>query len=253
MGKLTDRLKELSRGGSQPVGFAPAAPRPSPPAMLVMASVEMAEGEAASQAAQSEADAVLAPVGPATTDDTIRTLRNATRRTLMGAALTAGGKDIVDRLQRAGCDFVLLSNETLAADILTEERTDKVLEIEPAWSDIFVREIERLPVEAVLFRIMGGERLSLQQYLQCLRVASLARKPVLVMLPGSVGTEALQPLRDAGVSGVVVPVSSVKAFRSAARSLPPPRKPKERLDAILPMGLTAGRREPEEEDEPENA
>lgn len=249
MGKLADRLKEQARGGAQPMGFTPLAAPSAAPAMVVMAQVESGELEAVSQAVRTEADGVLVSVGPATPDQTLRAMRTAARQALWGGVLAVGTREAVERLQRAGCDFVVLGSGALPADILAEEKLDKVLEVDPEWSDVMVRGLEQLPLAAVAFRVVTGETMTIHRLLLCQRVVALTRKPVLAVLPPAVGPDQLLPLRDAGVSGIIVPAGAAREFRKAVRELPPPKRPRERLEAVLPLGLTVARREREEEEE----
>lgn len=248
MGKLADRIKAMARGAAPPIGFALAPPRAQPPSLLVAALLDATGGEGMAQAIQDGADVVLVPVGPATGEAALKAVRSALRQAMWGAVLEVGNKQDVERLQKAGCDFVVLRGGALSADVLSIEELDTLLEPDPAWEDTLLRGVEQLPVLAILYRVVA-EAVTIQQLLQVQRLVGLTRKPLLVVLPPTVSPQQLRPLRDAGVSGVVVPPASVKDFRAAVRDLPPPKKPKERAEVLLPLGLPPTQEEAEEEEE----
>ena len=248
MSKLSDRLKEVSSGVVRPLGFGLSVPRPQSLPLLLVALMDSLEQQIVSQVVKEGAEVVLAPAGPVTDEKTLKAMVSARDGALWGGVLEAGGRDEIERLERAGCDVVLLRSGALAADTLIPEKVDKLLEVDPAWPDILVRGLGQLPVAAAVFRIQAGETMSIQQLLQCQRIVGLAQKPILVTLPPTVGTEALALLRDAGVSGVMVAPGMVKDFRTALKELPP-RKPRERPDAVLPIGLLGSHEESEEDEE----
>ena len=249
MGKLADRLREIARGGTQPMGFAAGAVRSHAPRMLTATLLDVADAQAVSDVVQAGADAALIPVGAATGDEVLKAVATAGQRAMWGGVLAAGGRDEVERLQKARGDFVVLGSDSLGANALLPENIDKLLEVDIAWDDISLRGVEHLPVVAVLFRVLSPERLTIRHLLQCQKVVALTRKPVLAVLPPTVGIESLLLLRDTGIYGVVVPPPTVKDFRAAIRELPTPSQRQERLEATLPAGpQRALPTEPDEEE-----
>lgn len=249
MGKLADKLREIARGGAQPIGFAPMASRAQMPRMIVAAYLDAADGAALAEAIQNGADAVMVPVGPATTDDTLKAASAAGQRAMWGGILVVGGRDEVERLHKAKSDFVVLGSSSINANALLVDGVDKILEIDPSWDDVLLRTVEQLPITAILFRVLGAEDLTIQHILQCQKVVALARKPAFVLVPQSVGAGTLAVLRDAGVSGVVVSPHAVKDFRAAVHDLPPPKRREEHLDATLPGRAAAVSHDHDDEEE----
>ena len=249
MGKLADRLREIARGGTQPMGFAAGAVRSHAPRMLTATLLDVADAPAVAEVVQAGADAVLVPGGAATGDEVLRAVATAGQRAMWGGVLTVGGREEVERLQRARGDFVVLGSDSLGANALLAENIDKLLEVDPTWEDISLRGVEQLPVVAVLFRVVSAERLTIHHLLQCQRVVALTRKPVLAVLPPTVGIESLSLLRDAGIYGVVVAPPTVRDFRAAIRELPALKRGQERMEAMLPAGQPgAPYAEPDEEE-----
>ena len=69
MGKLADRLKEVTEGvvAGRPIGFRPAgAVQSKPLALALIAGLEVADRGAVETAVRDGAQGVLAPVGPST-------------------------------------------------------------------------------------------------------------------------------------------------------------------------------------------
>ena len=191
---------------------------------------------------------MLVGVGPATTDEALAAVHEAVGRLMWGGSVELGGRPEVQRLERAGCDLALLRNPGLQADALAPE-IDKILEVEEEWSDSLLRAVEALPVAAVLYRVNSVEHLTIQQLIELQRVVLLVRKPLIASLAPSIGPDSLRVLRDAGVAGIMVVPSKVKDFRSALRALPPPKKTRDKVDAIVPAAPTTHHDHGEEDDE----
>lgn len=231
------------------MGFALGTTRSHAPRMVTATLLDAADAQAVADVILAGADAVLVPVGAATGDEVLRAVATAGQRAMWGGVLAVGGREEVERLKKAKGDFVVLGSDTLGANALLAENIDKLLEVDPTWEDISLRGVEQLPVVAVLFRVVSAERLSIRHLLQCQRVVALTRKPVLAVLPPTVGIESLSLLRDAGIYGVVVPPPTVRDFRAAIRELPAPKRGQERMEAILPAGPQgASHAEPDEEE-----
>lgn len=252
MGKLADRIKGVLEGPPRPLGFRSGAVQARPPTMLLLASVGAGDTVAVADVMQAGAQGALVTVGPSTGAKALKDLATAAAGGIWGGVLEAGGKAEVQKLMDAGAHFVLFRSTGVAGDALDVEDFDKVLEVEEAWPDTLLRPVDRLPLEAALYRLPAGESLSIAQVLQCRRVIGLVGKPVLVALSPGTGPWVLTILRDAGVVGVVVPASAVTEFHDAIRDLPPVKKKKERMDATLPMGGRAVGQDHEEDDDDED-
>jgi len=247
MGKLADRLRELTERDARPLGFRAATVQTKAPQLLLLASIETADGDPVPEGAQG----LLAAAGPTATNTALEALAVSAGPGIWGGTLEAGGKVDVERLREAGAHFALLRNTSIAGDALEADDIDKVLEVDGAWPDMLLRTVQQLPIAAALYPLPVSQVLPLQQVLQCRRVATLVGKPLLAVLPPGLGTESLTLLRDAGVAGVVVPSAAVPEFHAAIRDLPPAKRERERMAAVLPVGGPALSHDEEEDDEEE--
>lgn len=235
MGKLADRLREVMERTARPIGFRSTAMQAKTAQLLLLASVDGGETEAASTAIRGGAHGVLATVGPGTEADALKDVGTAAAGGIWGGAMEAGGREEVDRLKLAGAHFALFRSTGVAGDALEVEDIDKVLEVDQAWPDMLLRSVAGLPVAAVLYRL-SVDGLTLQGLLQCRRVASLVGKPLLAAIPPGIEGASMTLLRDTGVDGVIVPAAAVPEFHAAIRDMPPPKKTKEHMDAVLGRG-----------------
>ena len=159
----------------------------------------------------------------------------------------------------SGCDFVIFSVEA-PLSLTKDEKMGKVLEVETGLSDILLRTIGDLPVDAVMALEKEVEEiLTLNRLMNLQRLIYLINKPLLVSVPLSFSTDELQALCDMGVKGVVVEVADAKAaekladLRQAIEKLkkPTPRK-KDKMSATVPhLQAEAPQVEEEEEEEEE--
>lgn len=249
MGKLADRLRDIMNRGVRPLGFAAAIAKPPSPLMLI-ASVS-GLGEEATKAETEGADAVLISASSRRGNRRGDQSR-AVGKALVGIEVKTVDKSALEALAKNGAAFAVLTAASTPAASLAVEGIDLALIVDPDWSDAVVRGVEQLSVAAVIYQPTSTTQLSIYDQLLCTRIIGLTRKPVLVVLPQAWGVEALAPLQDAGVMGVIVPADAVAIFRDGIKSLPAKRRPRDReeIAATLPHGgLTPSRDEDEEEEE----
>lgn len=231
MSKLIDKLRQTSRGSSQPLGFrgaaAPAAGT-SPTLVLIADLADAAPGTVADEEERAHAVLLSAPDSDATA---------SLGDVPWGASLTTGGEEELADLKSRGCDFVLFDPHSAPPALLREEDLGKVVQVDPSLADGLLRVIGRLAVDAVL--VDGDDQLSLHRLMVCQHVASLAHKPLVTRVPLDATAEALEELRDAGVAAVLVrpgarDKQALSRLRETVDSLPPPKRKKEKMDAVLP-------------------
>ncbi|MEK7215093.1 MAG: hypothetical protein AAB289_05825 [Chloroflexota bacterium] len=251
MSKFSDRVKELNQGAPRPMGFAPAAQRAVPLPLILFARADAGDIHAVTEAAYEGAEGVLVGVGPATTNEALEAIHEAVGRAMWGGSVEVGGRPEVERLEKAGCDLALLRNAGLEAGALSPE-IDKFLEVEQEWPDALLRAVDALPIAGVMYRVDSVEHLTIQQLIELQRVVLLVRKPLIASLAPSIAAGSVGALRDAGVAGIMVVPSKVRDFRAALRSLPPPKKPKERVDPLIPAAPTARHDHGEDEEDRAN-
>lgn len=255
MSSLLKRLERVSQGETTPVGFATAGRREKRPPMLLVAGISSAIVAATARAVNDGADALLIS-GDSFPGD-LGKLAEAAGEVPWGVWLQSLQPGDDERLQGAGCDFMILDMETAPASLLAKEDPGKVLAATPSLSDAVARAINGLPVEAILLSQQRGDEpsapLTVQRVLDCLRWKSLVPLPMLVKVSPDITGEELQSLRDAGVEAVIVTASGrgkdISQVRALINDLKPPRKrPGRKLEPFVPFGREAPPAAAEEED-----
>lgn len=230
MSKLVDKLNQVSRGSTQPIGFRTVS-TPKSPRMVLIAALNAGDASAAAVAKES-ADAVL-----------LRGAESQIAASLgeipWGVSLgEATDPDYIGALKGMGCDFLVFDTEKTPLALLKEEGLGKIAEIEPSLADGLIRAIGQLPIDAVL---VGGEpSLSVHRLMVCQHLANLVRKPLVALAPPGMSKQDLGELWEAGMAGVLVKVDGgakeeLSGLRQAIDALPlSRRKGKERAEALLP-------------------
>ncbi len=257
MSKLIDKLTKLAQTEQKPMGFMISKAAPEKPRMQLVARVTAEVLEKSAQSL-SAADAVILEVAKA---DDISALEKAVQvkdGPAAGARLKTASAGMLKKTLNSGLDFVVFSAEA-PLSLTKDEKLGKVLETEPGLSDILLRTIGDLPVDAVIAVEKEVEEiLSLKRLMDLQRLVYLINKPLLVSVPLSFSVEELQALCDMGVKGVVVDVVDNKSaekltdLRQVIEKLkkPTPRK-KDKMSATIPH-LQAEAPEEEEEQEEED-
>lgn len=228
MSKLLDKLNQVSRGSTQPMGFRKAATQKSP-RMVLIAALGEGDDRAAAEAKES-ADAVLI-------EGAGSQIASSLGEVPWGVSLAEVNEKELSQLKKTGCDFLVFDTEKAPLTLLEEEGLGKIAEVEPSLADGLIRAIGQLPIDAVL---VGGEvSLSVHRLMVCQHLANLVRKPLVVLAPLGMSKEDLNGLWEAGMSGVMVKVEGgakeeLSGLRQAIDTLPPSRRVKERVEASLP-------------------
>ncbi|MDO8579116.1 MAG: hypothetical protein Q7R50_08080, partial [Dehalococcoidales bacterium] len=153
-----------------------------------------------------------------------------------------GKNAAIPELVKAGCDFVVFSGSTVLTAAV-DEKTGKILEVEPSIADTMLRTTGSLPVDAVFINddSVGDGPLTWQHLMQFQRCAALLTKPLLAPVPADAGPEELKLLWEAGVVGAVVDTEGLspekfKALRNTIgdTKFPPRGRRREKIDATLP-------------------
>jgi hypothetical protein len=205
--------------------------------------VDVANGKSKSPLKETgKADALLVPIS-AVVDG----------KTISGVWLSTGDAGEVEKSIKAGVDFVVLpaSGEVLPPD----KKIGKILQVEAAISDILLRTVSALPVDAVLLKEEeNGLALTWKRLMMIHCYSSLAGKPLLIEVLPTITDNELQQIWEAGVSGVIVKTDAeqVEAVASNLRdvidklSFPSKRKQEKNM-AIVPH-IESKPEEPKEDD-----
>jgi hypothetical protein len=260
MSKLIEKLTKSRQAEPQPMGFmlSKAATEKSRLQLIAVITTEALEKYAQDIA---KADAVIFEIAKA---DDISSLEKAVQLKdgpTPGARLRTGSAGLLKKTLNAGCDFIIFTPQS-PFTVTKDEKLGRILELETGLSDVLLRTVGELPVDAVIaLEKAVEETLTVNRLMDLQRLLFLINKPLLVNIPPSFSTEELQALYDIGITGVIVEITGAKAaekladLRQAIENLKKtaPRK-KDKMSAILPRlqpEVPQAKEEEEEEEEEE--
>jgi hypothetical protein len=175
--------------------------------------------------------------------------------TITGMRLAMGDADEVEKAVKAGADFVILPvNGQVSAP---DKKLGKIIQLEDSITDIMLRAVSDLPLDAVFLAEDPGNSLALtwKRLMLIRRFAGLSGKPLLIEVLPTVTETDLQQIWDAGVCGVIVKTDAEQAeavtanLRKIIEKLTFPSKRKnEKNMAIVPV-VASATEEPKEDDD----
>ena len=235
MSEFVKKLEQSSRVKGRAIGFGVSA-KAKDASMMLVARLSQADASVVSQAVEGEADALLFDLADLTGH--IDALSKITRSIPWGVRLQTASTEEVRKLAEAGCDY-LVFDPSLSALILKSEKIGKVLEVDTALNDGLARTIAQTPID-VLFITEDSQvgPLTIAQLLDFRRICAFSGKIALASLPHDLSD--LEPLREAGVGGVVVwcdkdSKRKLAEVREAIAALPVSmKKGNEKIAPLLP-------------------
>lgn len=262
MSKFIDKLTKLARGGSQPIGFRA---KQELSAVLKMQLIARLSPENAKGLSDKLAGADAGLITVSETGQGIEILEELCvdyADILWGCWVAGASRAAIEKLTGAGGDFTVFSAADTPLDIINDDDTGRIMEVDSSIDEGLLRTANSLPVDAVLIseKGKGSSELTWQHLMLFRRFADLLTKPLLVTVPTKISAGELEALWEAGVKGIVVevtaktPKDALKKLRQAIDKLKThPQRRQGKPDAILP-GLV-GKRETaaaEEDDEDED-
>ncbi|MGB6895316.1 MAG: hypothetical protein WBF37_05160 [Dehalococcoidia bacterium] len=253
MSKLAEKIRRVTMGEPTPIGFG-AAGRARTATMLLLGLAADRWAERASQAASGGVDALILAFGDgALKKGELQDAVKAAGDMPCGVQLGQADPEVIERLREAGVDFVVFEAERTTAASLLGETLGYVLHLREEMSDVYLRTLEPLPLDAILLPSPEGS-LTVRAQMELQRVAGLARTSLIVTVPPSTGPAELQCLRDVGVAGVAVDlglpggVEALPALRQGIEGLPAHRRRREEhWESLLPSMAPQAAEEEEEE------
>ena len=247
MGKLADLIQRATRPAIAPLGFGTARSKPSP-TMIIVGVIDAKWKDVVRDATSSGATAVLLTGGPS--ENEMKAAAEAAGDSACG--VVANG---TTGLEEAGVDFVVLGSDAPASALQDEDLTF-LLQVDEELSDIQLRTIEPLPVEA-LYLDGPGAALTIGRQMELQRITGLARTPMLTAPVSNVSRDDLLSLRDSGVLLLAVDMSASGATKTLAHlqelvgGLPPRRARRrgEKAEVALPTPSHGHEEHGEEDDE----
>jgi len=206
MSKFADKLQSLSKSSTAPIGFHATVSEVRGPAMLLIVGLSGAQVKEVKIVADANADAGLI-VSEGTNTKTIGQVVEAVGNVPLGVFVSGMSQREIDELASLGCDFVVFDIRGAAA-ILRKKEVGKFLMIEPSLDQGLVRAINSFEVDGVFVSSGGGgSSVTVEHLLVCRRFVELLEKPVIMTLPSLATKEELTSLWQAGVDGVVAPLT----------------------------------------------
>ncbi len=240
------------------MGFKSMA-QPKQPPMLVIVDFSGAAAAAADSPQSMDAAQVKAS-NLAKEGEEIKKLKAALPTGApLGIILKTFSDKTTVQLKNAGVDFVVFGAADASPAVLLEDEPGKIVIAEPSWTDINLRSLDALPVDAILVEdIADKTSITLEHLMALRRYSLLTGKPLLVRLSYLPGEKDLSALLRVPVRGLVLTVKSEKdlaetaKLRTTIQNLPPIKPKKTSITPLLPQLSQAEFVEEEEEEEEED-
>jgi len=243
MSKFIEKLQQVLTPPVQSMGFMTAKAETARPKIQLVVNITGAKAKSQIKDGP-DADALLISSPAAGNNEKIT-----------GMLAAKGDAEEVEKAATAGIDFVILPDS--GAVLASDQKLGKILKIEESVSDIMLRTVSDLPVDAVLLDEAKENALILtwKRLMLIRRFAVLAGKPLLVeVLPAVTETE-LQQIWDAGVSGIIVKTDAEQAdavagdLRKIIEKLSFPSKRKNEKGMAIVPAVTVAAEAPKEDDD----
>ena len=253
--KFLERLDEIHEGAPARMGFGPARSAKTPGMALVLL-VSSDHQTGATTAASLSPDAVI--VSGAGGPDQAAEIKGSLSELSWGVLADSLSSGDAQAYRDNGCDLLAFRLPGTALGAVYSDDAARVLYLDPDSPHEDLRDINALPVDAVLVPITGvSADWTLEDLTRVARVAGRMNKYVLAEVSEAPNAESLKVLRNAGVSGLMLDVSvgeeAVKALKEALAEMPRPGSDRRgRSNAILPGAVYAGPGQPgQTPDEPD--
>ncbi len=258
MSKFTDRLEEIIEGAPARMGFGPARSDKTPGLALIV-QVSKAHKTGAKTANDISPDGIIVSgmSGPAQVSELKDTLSDS----IWGVRTDSLSTEDAKAYEEVGSGVVAFELKGTALGAVSSEESAKVLCIAQDTDVEDLRDINALPVDAVLFPMPGASSSwTLDDLAKVARISGRLGKFLLAEITEAPGADDLKTLRKAGINGLVVDVSAGKealeSLKAALMEMPKPGAERSggRSNAILPGVAYSSQREeaapePDEEDD----
>ena len=239
MSKFTDMLEKAGVQRPAPMGFGPASRQQTHIPQIVLVGQTTSAGlPTKAKVAKVEVDAFLVSLEK-DDDATLDSIAGSLEQCVWGVRLGDLSAALVDRLREKGCDFLIFEAENTEAAVLAEDETGKIITVGPDVGEETARTIGEMPLDGALFSLEKGILpLTVGKLIDIQLVRSLVDKPLIMEAPADLGREELEALRNVGIAGLLMDLSSpstIAETRRAIEDLPRSRSRPARREAILPV------------------
>ncbi len=251
--KFLDRLDEIREAPLPQLGFGTRRP-PKLPGLALVISAAGGKDQAAS-AGELSPDAVIVSGSAAAQAGEIGEAASGTNWGVIVDSLTSAD---AASWREAGADILVFSLSGTALNAVTSKDAARVLTVDSSITPEELRDINPLPVDAVLTSLPGDPAgWTLQELSSLARVSGRVGKHLLVEISAAPDGETLEALRNAGVVGLVVNLSvgadAINALKESLLDMPRPGSDsRNRSNAILPGSVYADRRTIPAEPDPDD-
>ena len=241
--KFLERLDEIREGAPPRLGFgASRAPRLPGMALAVLTG---GGKDGAAAAAELAPDAVIIADSSAAQSAEVGEAAAGVNWGVRAEELTAPD---AGSWREAGADLLVFSLSGTALAAVTSKDAARVLAVDASASPEELRDINPLPVDAVLVSLPGDPAgWTLQDLAGLAKVSGRVGKHLLAEISGAPDGDTLEALRNSGVAGLVIDLSAgadvIKGIKESLLNMTRPGSDsRSRSNAILPGSVYADRR-----------
>ena len=260
--KFLERLDEIREGAPPRLGFGPSRGEKTPGMALVIDISNKISEHLESAVALTPAAIIIRSRYGIDVPGQDAEAMSLTAKVAGSRNIPWGGRTgslsaaDAEALRQAGGDLVVFSENT-KLDAAVSRDLARILTLAPQMPAEDLRDINPLPIDAVLITIPGNPtQWTLQDLAAVTRITSRVGKHVLAEIAGAPAPGALEALRDAGIAGLVVDLSlgpeTIAQLKTDLLNIPRPgANRRSRPSAILPGSVYAPRR-PAPPDDPDD-
>ena len=248
--KFLERVEEIKEGSAPRLGFGMARPPRLPGLALIITADGGKDG--AVSAGNLAPDAVIVSGSPLAQAGEIAEAASGVNWGVRADGLTAAD---AASWREAGADLIVFSLSGTALGAVISKDAARVLVVDTNSTPEELRDINPLPVDAVLVSLPGDpSEWTLQDLAALGKVSGRVGKHLLAEISAAPDGETLEALRNAGVAGLVIGLSSgadvINGLKESLLAMPRPgADSRSHSSAILPGSVYAARRPAPAEDD----
>ncbi|MBC8279943.1 MAG: hypothetical protein H8E48_04070 [Chloroflexi bacterium] len=237
MSKFIDRLDEIIEGAPARMGFGPPRSEKTPGlALVVQVSNSHKTGAATAKEVSPDGILVSGLTGPSQADDFKDTLSDV----IWGIRTDSLSTDDAKAFEEAGSGVLAFQLKGTSIGAVSSEDAAKILCIDTDLDLEELRDINALPVDAVIFPLSGASSSwTLDDLAKVARISGRLGKYLLAEVTEPPTADDLKVLRTAGINGLVLDVSvgkdALETLKTSLMGMPKAGPEKSgRSNAILP-------------------
>ncbi len=231
MSKLIELLDKTTDASPSPLGFGAASGRiAANPSIVLIGQAASDEVKGDPTLADSKADAFLVTM-TSLDSNALDGIQKALKDRLWGVRVGALSEEQASQLKKQGCDFVVFDPENTAAAVLNDQDLGSIIAVNADLDEETGGAITGLSIDAAIYA--PGESilpLTIQRLIEVQLVRDLVGKHFLISIPAGMTTSDLEVLKNAGISGMVMNLSSQEDIAKAKEAISriPYRRPRSR-------------------------